>query len=70
GSVKLRGSAEVCPAAVGRFELSLMSVLQPRDVGLDLGCRYDVDDSRISMFVSHLPDKRSDGARFARATLD
>lgn len=70
GSVKLRGSEEACPAAVGRFELSVMSVLQPRDVGLDLGCRYDFDDSRISMFVSHLPDKRSDGARFARATLD
>jgi hypothetical protein len=70
GSVTLRGSEEVCPAAVGRFELSAMSVLQPRDVGLDLGCRYDFDDSRISMFVSHVPDKRSDRARFARATLD
>lgn len=70
GSVKLRGSEEVCPAAVGRFELSAMSVLQPRDLGLDLGCRYDFDDSRISMFVSHLPEKRSDRARFARATLD
>ena len=70
GSVKLRGSEEVCPAAVGRFELSAMSVLQPRDLGLDLGCRYDFDDSRISMFVSHVPEKRSDGARFARATLD
>ncbi|WP_430418588.1 hypothetical protein [Phenylobacterium sp.] len=68
GAMKLRGSQEVCPAAVGQFELTVMSILEPGDVGLDLGCRYDVEDSRISMFVSHIPDAQDDRKRFAAAT--